>query len=423
MTTPSSSSSIVLSLAHLLQQHSLSYSDEKNALISTTASLVVQSMHQSSAEGGEVHMVLTGSPRPTFAETNAWLLEEQKLLSPVKKGGMSGGGSDDVEMTDAVDDEGDDTLLQDYTQDSSNKLSSTTNSNMNDLGGSPTKMGGSVLFHYKERKYSEGDTSGGKSGTAATSATAAAVGVSVNAQVNKNEVFKTNNDTAEFNNNDDTTTEKADTPHSFKRLDSGSNTIAQAKGVGLYSSRAQLLQGTIDRPLWSQNRWTDGECLFSELVERCGLESFENVGGAGGSGSGALCVADAAAGGGSGEGVGVGLRKTTNLSAHLITVPAQSPQTSNSIVGMENDTAEEIARGILRFLKRKKSPVVSKFYILLPPLSMVPTRGEEGREEERRAAIATQLKEACAKLEQYNDMIGMPKLMAGAEMEFVDVNV
>jgi hypothetical protein len=175
--------------------------------------------------------------------------------------------------------------------------------------------------------------------------------------------------------------------------------------------------------LWSQNRWTDGECLFSELVERCGLESFENVGGAGGSGSGALCVADAAAGGGSGEGVGVGLRKTTNLSAHLITVPAQSPQTSNSIVGMENDTAEEIARGILRFLKRKKSPVVSKFYILLPPLSMVPTRGEEGREEERRAAIATQLKEACAKLEQYNDMIGMPKLMAGAEMEFVDVNV
>ncbi|EED88548.1 predicted protein [Thalassiosira pseudonana CCMP1335] len=366
MTNPSSSSSsssIVLSLAHLLQQHSLSYSDEKNALISTTASLVVQSMHQSSAEGGEVHMVLTGSPRPTFAETNAWLLEEQKLLSPVKKGGVSGGGSDDVEMTDAVDDEGDDTLLQDYTQDSSNKLSSTTNSNMNDLGGSPTKMGGSVLFHYKERKYSEGDTSGGKSGTAATTASA------------------------------------------------------------VWGYRAQLLQGTIDRPLWSQNRWTDGECLFSELVERCGLESFENVGGAGGSGSGALCVADAAAGGGSGEGVGVGLRKTTNLSAHLITVPAQSPQTSNSIVGMENDTAEEIARGILRFLKRKKSPVVSKFYILLPPLSMVPTRGEEGREEGRRAAIATQLKEACAKLEQYNDMIGMPKLMAGAEMEFVDVNV
>ena len=153
-------------------------------------------------------MVLTGSPRPTFAETNAWLLEEQKLLSPVKKGGVSGGGSDDVEMTDAVDDEGDDTLLQDYTQDSSNKLSSTTNSNMNDLGGSPTKMGGSVLFHYKERKYSEGDTSGGKSGTAATSATAAAaaVGVSVNAQVNKNEVFKTNNDAAESNNNNDTTT-------------------------------------------------------------------------------------------------------------------------------------------------------------------------------------------------------------------------
>eukprot|EP00574_Skeletonema_japonicum_P009707 CAMPEP_0201732508 /NCGR_PEP_ID=MMETSP0593-20130828/28998_1 /ASSEMBLY_ACC=CAM_ASM_000672 /TAXON_ID=267983 /ORGANISM="Skeletonema japonicum, Strain CCMP2506" /LENGTH=114 /DNA_ID=CAMNT_0048225483 /DNA_START=32 /DNA_END=373 /DNA_ORIENTATION=+ len=62
---------VVLSLAHLLQQHSLSYDSEKNELLQTS----VRCASQLASGGGEVHIILTGSPRPTFAETNAWLLE------------------------------------------------------------------------------------------------------------------------------------------------------------------------------------------------------------------------------------------------------------------------------------------------------------------------------------------------------------
>ena len=38
--------------------------------------------------------------------------------------------------------------------------------------------------------------------------------------------------------------------------------ISQAKGMGLQSSRANLLQGTIDHPDWEQSRWMDEECIF-----------------------------------------------------------------------------------------------------------------------------------------------------------------
>jgi len=115
------------------------------------------------------------------------------------------------------------------------------------------------------------------------------------------------------------------------------NAISQAKCVGLQSSRAKLLQGTIDHPNWEQSRWTDGECVFGELVARCGLDSFENTagggrggatrwigGGGGGSGGGGV---DAGAGGPDAAAVGgsTKLRKMMNLSAHLVTVPALPP--------------------------------------------------------------------------------------------------
>ena len=49
--------------------------------------------------------------------------------------------------------------------------------------------------------------------------------------------------------------------------------------------------------------------------------------------------------------VGSRLHKTTNLSAHLITVPAILPNTKKervALAGMGVETVEEIARGILR---------------------------------------------------------------------------
>ena len=59
------------------------------------------------------------------------------------------------------------------------------------------------------------------------------------------------------------------------------NATSQAKCVGLQSSHAKLLQVTIDCPDWEQSRWTDGECVFGELMSRCGLDSFENTAGGG----------------------------------------------------------------------------------------------------------------------------------------------
>ena len=208
------------------------------------------------------------------------------------------------------------------------------------------------------------------------------------------------------------------------------NAISQAHGVGLQSSRARLLQGTIDRPLWDQRRWTDGECLFSELVERCGLESFANVGVAVahiGGGVSRRGGADDAAGGGERPSMlgtaGLGLQKTTNLLAHLITVPTpittgKNADAGGEVLGMEEDTIEEIARGILRCLKRKKSTPASKVYLVLPPDSS----SEEGDQERKRVALA-RLAAAWQKLERFNDMIGAPKLMSNAQFDFIDASV
>src|SRR5210317_745911 len=80
----SSSCQIVLSLAHLLQQHSLSYDTEKNALLNASVNCATKLAHTNESE---VHVILTGSPRPTFSETNAWLLEgtAQSSSAPKRK--------------------------------------------------------------------------------------------------------------------------------------------------------------------------------------------------------------------------------------------------------------------------------------------------------------------------------------------------
>lgn len=407
-------------------------------------------------EEGEVHMVLTGSPRPTFAETNAWLLEAtgavgNKSVTPRKKskddnaprGSYSildnnitpmprAAANDDVSMGSASknnnDEDDDDSmgqddgptgaqLLQEYIAECTHN-SSTPNANMDDLGGSPTRIGGSVLEHYRERKYSHGDMSAG--------------GVTKGSVTNND---KENNGNGNVSNgtSDETSAKGPMVGHAVV------NAISQTRGVGLYSSRAQLLQGTIDRPLWDQRRWTDGECLFSDLVARCGLESFENVGAAGNSSK----VDDGVAAGGADAAAGAGvlvqhpppptsgtgrLQKTTNLSAHLITVPAPKPSNRSSnlaaslgdeVPGLEEDTMEEIARGILRCLKRKKSPPASVVYLVLP----CENSNGGGMEEERKEIVVARLSAAWQKLEQYNDMIGAPRLMSDATLEFVGVSI
>jgi len=367
------------------------------------------------AEGGEVHMVLTGSPRPTFAETNAWLLESQTVAPTTPKKTKNGDNSaddtllvstpgsfrgsysiadnnvqvpsdDDASMGSADNDvKGGAELLQEYIAECTHN-SSTANANMDDLGGSPTRLGGSVLGRYRERKESEGNMSAGGN----------------------------NDDNAENDNGNNYNDDNENGSNNNKGPMVGHavvNAISHAPNVGLQCTRAQLLQGTIDRPLWDQRRWTDGECLFSELVDKCGLESFKVFGEKAPTGT-------------------TRLQKDNKLGAHLITVPAPVPTANGSIMtltktnanagndgeekeevsGMEEDVIEEIARGILRCLKRKKSPPASKVYLVLPPNSSSASRH----------MASTRLSAAFQKLEKYNDMIGAPKLMANAELEFVE---
>ncbi|KAL7479596.1 hypothetical protein ACHAW6_005317 [Cyclotella cf. meneghiniana] len=374
------STQIIITLAHLLHQHSLSYDNDKNSLLDISADLAMRTAH--SQPQGEVHMVLTGSPRPTFVETNAWLLEHGGPVTPRKRASTgdscaSIAATMTTEVPDAVQrglSQEDSSDLHDYMEES--HLGSTPNANMNDLCGSPTKTGGSVLSHYRQRKHLEGDAGGGgKNGCA------------------KKDAQSSNNQGPMVG-------------HAIN------NAIAQTKGLGLHSSRAKLLQGTIDRPLWDQRRWTDGECLFSDLVDRCGLESFENVG--------SHCdkkprsdFADAAAGKTENA-----LQKTSNLSAHLITVSPHVLTSSGPQAGMEDETVYEIARGVIRFLKRKKSPAVSTVYLVVPFSSASTVNDSEC---DTRHLICSQLTQAWSKLEQHNAMIGQPKLLAHAQIEVIDV--
>lgn len=347
------STQIILSLAHLLHQHSPDYESSKNSLLDTTASLAMQTAH---SKDDEVHMVLTGSPRPTFAETNAWLLERGGATNRSRSNtadSLCCGGS--VTSQESCD-------LQEYIHE--NSEGSTRNANLNDLCGSPTKIGGSVLSHFRRSKgVDDGDVGAG----------AASVGACA--------------------------TEEHGVQHVTPLVGQAVvNAIAQTKGIGLQSSRAKLLQGTIDRPLWDQRRWTDGECLFSDLVDRCGLESFANT-----SSSTIGDAADSAAGN------NTTLSKMSNLSAHLITVPPQVLTSTSANRGMEDETVNEIARAIIRFLKRKNSPPASVVYVVMME--------EDG---EKKSVIRDQLVQAWDKLEKYNDMIGLIKLLYGVQFEFVD---
>ena len=455
--TTSPQCQVLLSLAHLLQQHSLSYDDEKDLLLNVSVKKATKISNQykgginspSNAPEGEVHLILTGSPRPTFAETNAWLLDSSPKKSPRKNSSaanetrderaesnlstesLRGSYSildnsmdihpdnnddhdDDSDVSMANNDEEEEAeegrgeggesgaqLLQEYINDCARNESnsSTRNANLSDLSGSPTRSGGSVLSRYRERKNSEA------SAMSATSDIDAAVKAATDS------IEKTNS--------------VAGGPMVGHAV---VDAVNQSKGVGLQSSRAKLLQGTIDRPLWDQRRWTDGECLFSELIEKVGLESFENTANVG---SGAVGnSADVAAGGVVSRPItgadiivpeqptnlGEGLAKSSNLAANLITVPAATiNEGGEQLQGLEEGTIDEIARGILRCLKRKKSPPASKLVLVLPPLS------NSEKEEQRRQVASARLMAAFQKLEQYNDMIGAPKLMSDAEYEIANV--
>jgi len=399
--------------------------------------------------GGEVHIVLTGSPRPTFAETNAWLLEGSSSSAAAAGNNHSNSSSGGANTNDIAMTETDDTndrpahlkgsySIADNVHHSSSNIynnqeeeermmqdENTTKSELQDYITEFTEIkdgGGNGVSTAAVTNSKRGITTGGGHNTSFIRRNTTGVTTTTN----------NNNNNADDSTN--TTNRRRSTIDAAESSSSSSvtnntgpmvgqavvNAISQSSGVGLQSSRSKLLQGTIDRPLWSQNRWTDGECLFSELVELCGMERFEMVGGAahkkrlqqqqqggpddaaGGAGAPSLAVVasppPAAA--------------ATNMSANLITVPATTLREPNA--GVSQTTMDEIARGVLRTVKRKKSPPASKVYIVLPGVN-------QGVSEEQRGVVVTSLKQAWEKLEQYNHMIGQPNLISGADLEFVDV--
>ena len=340
MATSTSSSAplqcqVVLSLAHLLNQQSPRYDIEKNALLSASAQCALMLATRRAEQqpptnnttvqctvgsvDGEVHLFLTGSPRPTFAETNAWLLERHRNNhSPERK---------KFQRSDAADVPNDDIH---------NNTNGTKRTEKEVVGDVEPLVGHAVV-----------------------------------------------------------------------------NAISQTSGIGLKCIRSKMLQGTIDRPEWDQTRWTDGECLFSELVGQVGLESFEGGSGTTGSGT-AACMKR-------------GKKKVTNLSANLITVPATYSSVGGGVGGgsgdgMGDDTFEEIARNILRCLRRRRdSPPASVIHLLLPP-DDDDVDNEIHNNSGSSKMASSRLMEAFHKLEKYNDMIGVPRLVADARLEVVRVS-
>lgn len=344
MEPSSAQSQVVLALAHKLNQNSLSYEIEKNKVLDRS----VEIAEGFTGIGTAVHIVLTGSPRPTFAETNAYLLER----SPSRR------------------DSADETRTASSFRGSYSILDNSSSS---------------CVINESDRDEDEGAGARG------------AKSKSLELEDFLNEQCATDGAPKETG-EERLKGKENNTPLVGKAI---VNAVSTAKGLGLQSSRAKLLQGTIDRPLWDQRRWTDGECLFSDLVGRCGLESFENIGVAGAKeGERKLPTGE----------LGQQLQKTTNLSANLITVPL----VKNQFDGVDEDTLSEIARGTLRILKRKNSPPASKVCIVMPPEQSV-------KQEEQHEAIAKSLRQTFRKMEQYNELIGAPILMTHAQFEFVHV--
>jgi hypothetical protein len=404
MASATSPCQVVLCLAHLLKQHQHQhhaltvdyYEIEKSALLTasvqcatelasvvkeamTTTTGIPPPMTTTTTTVGEVHLIMTGSPRPTFAETNAWLLEDaqqqqKQAETPEKKKGdvniMATGKRPE--------------LLAGSLSILDNHVSfATVTKDDNDMEEEEEREGNNLEQLLLSNATPTKTTVGGEA-----------------AIVNTNFIRR---HTAPAST---TTTKTFAGPMVGQAV---VNAINQTHGVGLQSNRSKLLQGTIDRPEWIQSRWTDGECVFGELVQLCGLHSFENTSAAGGSSPSSSKLQHQ-------------LRKTTNLSAHLITVPvilsttaaAKAAATLSSSKGMEEETMEEIARGILRCLKRKGSASVSNIYLLVPPPSSSLSRKDTEGSAAAEAAtiISALLKKAFDKLEQYNDMIGMSRLMA-----------
>ncbi len=366
-------------------------------------------------------MILTGSPRPTFAETNAWLLDGQSSRSNTTTSGTPGNNKKKRNAE----------FAGSYTiADNSNAF--VVNDGDDDGGGndnSGTIAAGEFSFGKRENGSDDASSAGVNTSFVRRHTFPADAGTGVASSTNNN-----NN---------------ALGPMVGRAV---VDAVSTSDGVGLQSSRAKLLQGTIDRPDWDQGRWTDGECVFGELVSRCGLDSFENTAGGGEVGGrgrhttsddvvevGGDVVVPATAAAGS------RLRKTTNLSAHLVTVPAMArarvPGSSASLgaggttlgydalPGMGEETIEEIARGVLRCLKRKGSPPASGVYLVIPPDRACEGGGMDDDDEAegqgtrtpRMKLISSLLVEALRKLERHNDMIGAPRLMADARFEFVPV--
>ena len=427
MTAASSSSSncqVVLTLAHLLQQHSLSYDDEKNTLLDTS---VRRASHLAKHDGGsEVHIILTGSPRPTFAETNAWLLEggsnsaanhhhRTPSSSPKKdNGGQAIVNNSNLNNNGAEEDNGRPAFLKGsysiadnvhYSNDSS-AIDGNIKENEEENNGQSNNLLQEYIDELANNSGKEGDE--GSDNGHATSF------IRRNTTGEATTKHDDNEESDESRHRRNSTTDAGETSVSNNTGpmvgQAVVNAISQSSGVGLQSDRSKLLQGTIDRPLWSQNRWTDGECLFSELVDMCGMKSFEmdrsrhqqqqQGGPDDAAGVAPLSPRDA---------------PPPNMSANLITVPATTLREPNA--GVSPTTIDEIARGILRTVKRKKSPPASKVHIVLPGTN---NQGVVDEEEKRRVVV-TLLKEAWGKLEQYNAMIGQPNLMCDADLEFVDM--
>jgi hypothetical protein len=443
---------VVLSLAHLLKQqhphqdqdHALTvdyYEIEKAALLTASvqcatglanaakeaeaAMTTTGTPPMTTTTVGEVHLIMTGSPRPTFAETNAWLLEDAQQQQQKQEGTPEKKKGDGRVAT------GGETKRPES------------------LAGSLSILDNHVSFatvtkndededndEEEEEEEGEGNNLEQLLLSNATPARSTA-GVGEAAIVNTNFIRRH--------------TAPASSSTTFAGPMVGQavvNAINQTHGVGLQSNRSKLLQGTIDRPEWIQSRWTDGECVFGELVHLCGLHSFENTS-AGSSGYyGGNTTTNSLSSlteekkddtSSPSSSKHHQLRKTTNLSAHLITVPVILSTTTTTVAtakaattsskGMEEETMEEIARGILRCLKRKGSTSVTNIYLLVPPSSS-PTssssssrKDKEGSAAAEAAAIITSalLKKAFDKLEQYNDMIGMSRLMDNVCFEVVPV--
>lgn len=282
---PPPHSKLVLSLAHLLDSAPISSpsrsKDEASERALLDASILSASVSSEEHDGGaplrEVHLILTGSPRPTFAETNAHLLERMHTGTSYE-GTASSSGTD------------------------------------------RTSTGKAIVSRGKDEQT---------------------------------------------------------------------------------AARNALFQGTIDRPGWTQTRWTDGECLFGDLVDRIGLEEFE----AGRRAEGRPMMAAHL----------ITLSQTSHMlqtQGHEVMEEKKGHDDSDALLAtiLEETSFSEIARDVLRILRRRKVPPVSSVSVVLPQHLTGRADVENG--------VKSLLTAAWKKMEAHASLIGQPVLLAGANIRF-----